>query len=159
MPFPSEGIYAEALVALTGKSLYHTGKYALETSMDIRTHCGISAELCGRPKELCAGRAVVAMTVIPVMAADAKGLAHGGFVFGMADYAAMLAVNDPNVVLGSSEMRFLKPVRVGEEIVAEATVKEEAGRKRIVEVRVSRDGTDVASGVCTCFVLDKHVLE
>ena len=127
--------------------------------MNILTHKGISAELCGSPRELSPGRAVVTMTATPVMAADDKGLVHGGFVFGMADYAAMLAVNDPNVVLGSSEMRFLKPVRVGETITAEAVIKEESGRKRVVEVRVLRDETVTAEGICTCFVLDKHVLE
>lgn len=126
--------------------------------MNIQTHKGISAELCGSPLEVSPGRAKVSMTAIPVMAADDKGLVHGGFVFGMADYAAMLAVNDPNVVLGSSEMRFLKPVCVGETITAEAALKEESGRKRVVDVRVVRGETEVASGVCTCFVLDKHVL-
>ena len=127
--------------------------------MNIRTHLGISQELCGKPVEVSAGKSVVAMTATPAMAADDRGLVHGGFVFGMADYAAMLAVNDPNVVLGSSEMRFLKPIRVGETITARAAVKEESGRKRIVEVSVSRDATEVASGTCTCFVLDKHVLD
>ena len=127
--------------------------------MNIRTHKGISAELCGSPKEISPGRAVVALTAIPAMAADDKGLVHGGFVFGLADYAAMLAVNDPNVVLGSSEMRFTKPVRVGETLTASATVKEESGRKRIVKVAVSRDDTEVACGTCTCFVLDAHVLD
>jgi acyl-coenzyme A thioesterase PaaI-like protein len=49
------------------------------------------------------------------MAVDDRGLVHGGFVFGLADHAAMLAVNDPNVVLGAASTRFLKPVRVGED--------------------------------------------
>jgi acyl-coenzyme A thioesterase PaaI-like protein len=44
------------------------------------------------------------------MAADQRGLVHGGFTFGLADYAAMVAVNDPNVVLGAAEVRFLAPV-------------------------------------------------
>lgn len=126
--------------------------------MDAKTHKGISAELCGAPKKISPGRALVVMTAIPVMAADDKGLVHGGFVFGMADYAAMLAVNDPNVVLGSSEMRFLKPVCVGETLTASATVTEESGRKRTVAVSVTRDGVEVATGTCTCFVLDAHVL-
>ena len=52
------------------------------------------------------------------MAADGSGLAHGGFIFGLADYAAMIAVNHPNVVLGAAEVRFLKPVVSGETVVA-----------------------------------------
>jgi len=102
---------------------------------------------------------VVAMTTIPAMAADGLGLVHGGFVFGMADYAAMLAVNDPNVVLGASETKFLKPVRVGENLTATAVVTEDKGKKRIVNVTVFRGDTEVLTGTFTCFVLEKHVLE
>lgn len=127
--------------------------------MTIKTHLGIAQELCGTAVELSPGRASVAMTTSPVMAADAKNLVHGGFVFGMADYAAMLAVNDPNVVLGSADMRFLKPVRVGEKLFASASVRQETGKKRIVDVAVTRGGEEVAAGTCVCFVLDKHVLD
>lgn len=127
--------------------------------MDVRTHKGISAELCGAPKELSPGKSVVVMTTLPSMAADDMGLVHGGFVFGMADYAAMLAVNDPNVVLGASETSFLKPVKIGETLTATAVVTEEKGKKRIVKVVVSRDNVDVLTGAFTCFVLEKHVLK
>ena len=47
------------------------------------------------------------------MAADGRGLVHGGFTFGLADFAAMCAVNDPNVVLGAATCKFLAPVQVG----------------------------------------------
>ena len=126
--------------------------------MDIRTHKDICASLCGVPLELAPGRCGVSLTTIRDMAADDMGLVHGGFVFGMADYAAMLAVNDPNVVLGKAEMRFLKPVRAGETLRAAAEVREEDGRKRLVAVSVTRGDAEVASGVYTCFILDKHVL-
>ena len=92
------------------------------------------------------------------MAADDKGLVHGGFVFGLADYAAMLAVNDPNVVLGAASVKFLKPVAVGDRVVAEARVTEVKGRKHQVDVIVSRDQEPLLEGQLTCFVLDRHVL-
>jgi acyl-coenzyme A thioesterase PaaI-like protein len=89
---------------------------------------------------------------------DARGLVHGGFVFGLADYAAMIAVNDPNVVLGAAESRFLKPVQVGQKLVAEARVDEVRGKKHVVSVRVTLEGESVFTGVFSCFVLEKHVL-
>lgn len=92
------------------------------------------------------------------MAADEHGLVHGGFVFGLADYAAMLAVGDPNVVLGSAETRFLRPVRVGERLLAVAEVEAEDGKKRQVRVQVRRDADAVMTGLFTCFVLPEHVL-
>ena len=93
------------------------------------------------------------------MAADEQGLVHGGFVFGLADYAAMLAVNDPFVVLGAAACRFLRPVRVGDTVRAVADVVETQGKKQEVRVVARRGDEDVFEGTFTCFVLTKHVLE
>ena len=69
----------------------------------------------------------------------------------------MLAVNDPFVVLGAAEAKFLAPVRCGEVMVATAEVIEEAGRKRKVQARVET-GVVVFEATFTCFVFDRHVL-
>lgn len=127
--------------------------------MEPNTHLGIDPALCGRPTELTPGAATVELTALPSMAADERGLVHGGFVFGQADYAAMLAVNDPNVVLGAADCKFLAPVTAGEALIARAKVNSEAGRKRAVEVTVERAGERVFEGSFTCFVLDRHVLD
>jgi acyl-coenzyme A thioesterase PaaI-like protein len=124
-----------------------------------QTHLGIDPTLCGAPRRLAPGAAEVALTTSPAMAADAQGLVHGGFVFGLADYAAMLAVNHPNVVLGAAQTRFLRPVRVGEVVVATATRTAEAGRKHVVAVEVRRGEDLVFTGEFTCFALERHVLE
>ncbi len=124
------------------------------------THLQIDPSLCGRPESLEPGQATVVLDTSATMAVDEHGLVHGGFVFGAADYAAMLAVNDPNVVLGAASVRFLAPLRAGEQIRAFAKVVEESGRKREVEVEVVRagNGEAVFRGTFTCFVLDRHVL-
>lgn len=109
--------------------------------------------------EIAENRATVALVTLPEMAADERGLVHGGFVFGLADYAAMLAVNDPNVVLGSAEVRFSKPVRVGERLTARAVVAAAEGRRAQVRVEVLRDGEAVMAGTFVCFTLDRHVLD
>ena len=98
------------------------------------------------------------LTTTEPMAADDSGLTHGGFIFGLADYAAMIAVNHPNVVLGAAEVKFLKPVRTGETVTAAADTVSVAGKKHIVEVAVTRGDTTVFSGTFTCFALDAHVL-
>ena len=124
-----------------------------------RTHLSLDRRLCGEPLdsgETPAGTARVGLTTLPEMAADAAGLVHGGFLFGLADHAAMLAVNDPHVVLGSAAVRFLRPVAVGERLIAEARREEIAGRKSRVAVEVRRapaagggddpGGTDASAG-------------
>ncbi len=126
--------------------------------MKPNTHLQISPEYVGIPVELEQGRAVVRLQTRDEMAADSQGLVHGGFTFGLADYAAMLAVNDPFVVLGAAETRFLAPVRVGEVMVARAILKEEKGKKRQVACTVETDRV-VFEGTFTCFVLDGHILE
>ena len=122
------------------------------------THLGIDPGLCGEIVALAPGRAEARMTTLASMAVDESGLVHGGFVFGLADHAAMLAVNDPNVVLGAASTRFLKPVRAGEELLARAACTAESGRKRVVAVEVLRGDEPVMTGELTCFVLDRHVL-
>ena len=127
--------------------------------MTPNTHLAIDAALVGTPTALSEGRASVVLATTDAMAADARGLVHGGFLFGLADYAAMLAVNDPNVVLGSADTKFLAPVRVGESVRAEAQREEVKGRKHRVRV-VGRVGDRaVFEGVFTTFVLDGHVLD
>ena len=130
--------------------------------LKISTHQRIDQSQWGEPVAVEPGWARVELRTRPEMTVDDEGLVHGGYLFGLADHAAMLAVNHPNVVLGSAEVRFLKPVRAGERLLADAHADDAEGRKRRVEVHVYRfvqDGAeDVMTGMFTCIVLDHHVL-
>jgi acyl-coenzyme A thioesterase PaaI-like protein len=125
----------------------------------VNTHLGISPKWVGEALNVAAGRSSARLRTIAEMAADGQGLVHGGFTFGLADFAAMLAVNDPHVVLGAAEARFLAPVRVGEVLLARAEVLEEKGKKRTVTCSVSNGDIEVFAATFTCFVLDRHILE
>lgn len=126
--------------------------------MEIITHQKINQEICGKPLEVKKGYSRVELVTLESMAADQSGLVHGGFIFGQADYAAMIAVNHPNVVLGGADVKFLKPVKTGERVLAEARVTAVEGKKNTVEVVVTRGEEKVFTGNFTCFVLGKHVL-
>lgn len=126
--------------------------------MEIRTHHALDHELCGTPEAIAEGTATVSMIPTDRMQADAHALVHGGFVFGLADHAAMLAVNEPTVVLGAAELRFMAPVTVGQRLVAEARVAERSGKKHLVDVEVRAGDTVVLTGRLTCFVPPIHVL-
>ncbi|MEJ2086915.1 MAG: hotdog domain-containing protein [Gammaproteobacteria bacterium] len=123
------------------------------------THLGINAGLCGEPVAMADGEATVRLVTTPAMGADDHGLVHGGFVFGLADYAAMLAVNHPNVVLGSAEVRFLAPVRTGATVLATARLQQRDARKHLVDVTAQVDDKEVFRGTFVAFTLDRHVLE
>jgi acyl-coenzyme A thioesterase PaaI-like protein len=128
--------------------------------MNVLTHGRATPRLLGTPisVEDDVG-AEIELTASEEMAVDERGLVHGGFTFGLADYAAMLAVNHPFVVLGRSESRFIAPVRVGDKMRAKAMVTNRDGEKRKVEVEVKVDERNVFKGIFTCYILDKHVLE
>jgi acyl-coenzyme A thioesterase PaaI-like protein len=127
--------------------------------MEQKTHLRIDARWVGAVEDVGAGTSRVSLNATEEMAADDKGLVHGGFAFGLADYAAMVAVNDPNVVLGGAEVRFTAPVRVGQRMVARAAVQEVKGKKHVVAVRVDAGGKAVLEGTFTAFVLERHVLD
>ncbi len=123
------------------------------------THPEIDQSLCGLPSTLSEGHAEVTLTTTAAMAVDERGLVHGGFVFGAADYAAMLAVDDPQVVLGAAEVRFVAPVSVGEAVDCVAHRRGRSGRRHTIEVRAAVGDRVVLEGTFTAFVLDQHVLD
>ena len=127
--------------------------------MEIKTHEKINSRLCGTPVSVGNNKSRVEFSATEDMIVDEPGLVHGGFVFGLADHAAMLAVNHPNVVLGGADVKFLKPVRVGDALVAEAVVTESIKNRHRVDVTVTCEKGPVFKGSFVCFVLDHHVLK
>jgi len=128
--------------------------------MTINTHLEISEDLCGRVTDLQPGSCTLELTPMAQIRADDRGLVHGGFIFGAADYAAMLAINDPHVVLAGAEVRFMKPTRVGERLVFKAETVTDHPRRPSVEVHaLDAAGEEVFRGVFSCAVLSRHVLD
>ena len=128
--------------------------------MNLKTHLAINQSLCGQLLSIEEGMAIVKLKTTSDMVVDDHKLVHGGFIFGAADYAAMAAVNHPNVALGSAEVKFLKPLIFGDTVILKATVTEASGKLRRVDVEgVDEAGTKIFVGVFACFVLEKHVLE
>ncbi len=124
----------------------------------VSTHDKISSTLCGDIEVMEVGHVKVSLITNEDMRADEVGLVHGGFIFSSADYAAMLAVNEKNVVLASSSIQFLAPVRVGDEVKFEAKVRHKEGRKRNVRVMGYSKGIKVFEGEFKTVVTDRHVL-
>jgi len=128
--------------------------------MEIKTHHLAHQPLLGTPIEIIDGeKAVVKLVGIENMVVDDHGLVHGGFTFGLADYAAMLAVNDPNVVIVGANVSFVAPVQRGDVMIAEARIAEVRNKKRVVNVVINVRDKTVFRGELTCFVLEKHVLD
>ena len=126
--------------------------------MSINTHLKIDQTLNGTVTENGKGYAKVTLLTLPIMIADSEGLVHGGFIFGAADYCAMVSVNNPLVVLAKSEVKFIAPVKVGEDITFEGKILEENGNRVSVTVIAMVQDTKVFSGTFYTSILDKHPL-
>ncbi|MBV8195866.1 MAG: hydroxyphenylacetyl-CoA thioesterase PaaI [Candidatus Dormibacteraeota bacterium] len=91
------------------------------------------------------GRASARMRVTPAMV-NGHAIAHGGYIFLLADTAFAFACNtlDP-AVAGAAEIVFVEPARVGDELIADAVERTTFGRNGVYDVTVRRaDGTVIA---------------
>ena len=92
------------------------------------------------------GQATVRMTVTAEMV-NGHDIAHGGFVFLLADSAFACACNShgPVTVAAGADISFLRPVRRGEVLVATAAERARTGRSGIYDVTVTRAGGEVVA--------------
>jgi len=91
------------------------------------------------------GAAVVRMRVTDAMM-NGHGMAHGGFVFLLADTAFASACNShgPVTVAAGADITFLQPVNAGDVLEARARERVVSGRSGIYDVTVLRDGDVIA---------------
>jgi acyl-CoA thioesterase len=101
------------------------------------------------------GQATLAMTVQPHMV-NGQRLAHGGFIFLLADSAFAFACNSRNerAVAAQCNIAFIKPGRLGDRLVATAREISRNGRSGIYDVRVSAGDQVIAEfrGHCRTIV-------
>ena len=93
-----------------------------------------------------AGTAQVRMSVRPDMA-NGHGIAHGGYVFLLADTAFACACNEPGsvTVAAGADITFLAPARVGDVLTAVAALRTRRGRSGVYDVTVTRVATSATA--------------
>ena len=92
------------------------------------------------------GHATLAMTIKPHMV-NGQRIAHGGFIFTLADSAFAFACNSHNerVVAAQGNITFIRPGKLGDRLVATAREISRSGRSGIYDVSVATDdGTAIA---------------
>lgn len=95
--------------------------------------------------EAAPGAATLRMTVTGAMV-NGHGIAHGGYVFLLADSAFACACNShgPVTVAAAADIAFIAPVREGDVLDAVATERVRFGRSGIYDVTVLRGDEVVA---------------
>jgi acyl-CoA thioesterase len=93
--------------------------------------------------DVTAGTARVSMRVRPDMT-NGHGIAHGGFIFTLADSAFAFACNSYNVrtVAQACDIVFIAPAHEGDMLTAEAVERHRFGRNGVYDVRVTRADPD-----------------
>jgi acyl-CoA thioesterase len=91
------------------------------------------------------GQATLTMTIRPHMV-NGHGIAHGGFIFLLADSAFAFACNSHNqrAVAAQCNISFIRPGRLGDRLVATAREISRTGRSGIYDVRVTVDDMAIA---------------
>ncbi|MFB7618031.1 MULTISPECIES: hydroxyphenylacetyl-CoA thioesterase PaaI [unclassified Kitasatospora] len=96
--------------------------------------------------EVSSGRARMRVTVTPAMV-NGHGIAHGGYLFLLADAAFSYACNSygPVTVAQAAQVTFLAPAEVGDELTAEAVERVRSGRSGIYDVTVRNSAEKVVA--------------
>lgn len=91
------------------------------------------------------GSAIVRMTVTAAMV-NGHGIAHGGYIFALADTAFACACNShgPVTVAAGADIAFVAPARGGDVLTASARERARFGRSGIYDVTVLRGETVIA---------------
>jgi acyl-CoA thioesterase len=94
--------------------------------------------------EVAPGRATARMRVSADMV-NGHGIAHGGYLFLLADAAFAYACNThgPPTVARQCEITFLSPARAGDDLTALAAERVRIGRNGIYDISVRRANGDV----------------
>lgn len=125
----------------------------------LKTHEEVSRDLSGEIQKMQVGYVESRLTTTEEMVADDQGLIHSGFIFSAADFVAMAAVNERNVVLVGSDCQFLSPVKFGDEVNFTAKVRHKEGRKRNVHVTARVFDIKVFDGEFKTIITERHVLK
>lgn len=73
-------------------------------------------------------------------------IVRGHHIFAQANSLAVAIIDAPVALTGSVEMRFLRPVMVGERLVAKAQVDSVEGRRYVVDVQTRSGNDEVFTG-------------
>ncbi len=125
----------------------------------VKTHLKIDDHYSGEVVKVEDGSAEVLLTTSEEMLADEQGLIHGGFTFSAADFAAMVAVNEPTVVLVAANVSFLAPIKLGDSALFRAKVVQQEGRKSLVEVSGFVGDQEVFKGEFQTYTPKSHILD
>jgi len=123
------------------------------------THLRLNPLDVGKIKDIKEGYARTEFLPIANMSVDEHKLLFTGYIFNAANYAAMLALNEENVILSPAKVVFLLPIKIDEELIFEAISKHKESKKKMVKVVGTQQGVKFFEGEFATLRYDSHVLD
>ena len=134
-------------------------KASLEEEVLLRTHKQLDPIYVGHIESLSEGHCIVSFVTTEMMKADNEKMVHSGFLSMSAEYAALCAVNEPNVMMFHMDATYFACARVGDEVMFEARVRHVEGRKREIDVVGKIDSIKIYSCRATVVIPEYHPLK
>ncbi len=130
-----------------------------ENAESLNTHQKIKKSLVGNIILLEKGHSKTALKTNEELVVDTLGLIHNGFIASAAEFAAVAAINEENIVVISSKAKFLAPAKNGDLVEFDAIARFEDARKREVKVIGEINEIKIFEGIFQAVVLEKHILK
>ncbi|MDN5292736.1 MAG: hypothetical protein PWQ31_41 [Eubacteriales bacterium] len=86
------------------------------------------------------------LTIEEDMVLKGSGVARGHYLFAQANSLAVALVDAPQALTARAVVNFLRPVKVGQKVLARATVKSRQGKKYVIQVYSRVEGETVMEG-------------
>lgn len=134
-------------------------QYIIEEVADLKIYKKINKDLCGELMELQKNKAVVKFSPSESMIVDDSMIIHYGFVFSSASFCAMAAVNKPNSMIIYSEVKFLSPLELGNEVTFKANALQSDLKKREVVVEGFLYNIKIFDAIFHIVVFDKSMFK
>lgn len=104
-------------------------------------------ELVGELLDLDLGQSGISLLeVTPEMVLGRSGIARGHYLFAQANSLAVALIDAEIALTGSARIRFLRPVKLGERVVAKGTVVVRRSHQYLVQVNSRVGAEEVFSG-------------
>ena len=126
---------------------------------DIKTSPAIKLNLSGAATLIEKNHAKTKFYTNNEMTADSEGLIHTGFILSAANYAALLAINEPFCVTISARINFFGAIKLGDVVEFEAKAHFEESKKREVRVIGKTKDIKIFEGTFQLVTLEEHIFQ
>lgn len=128
-------------------------------NLELKAYTALKADFCGKIIKHSTEEVITHFNPTKQMVCDENNLIHSGFIFSAANYAAMCLINHPNALTIKSEVEFLAPLELDQEMVFLATIKQFNDKKYEINVKGSLLDIKIFEAIFHIAIFDKQLFK